>query len=90
MAAALIVVAAAGVLVAVRQRQEANDQRREAAISALVGDSTALRSNRRDLAALLAVEAYRLRPDAAAESALFGTFTDAPGATQILHTDLAL
>jgi WD40 repeat protein len=72
------------------QRLEADHQRRDAAISALVGDATTMRSNRRDLAALLAVEAYRLRPDAESESALYGTFTAAPGATQIVPTGRAL
>jgi WD40 repeat protein len=89
-AAALLVAAVAGGLVAVRQRREAQEQRRDAAISALVGDANALRSNRRDLAALLAVEAYRLRPDAESESALFGTFTAAPGAEQVVRTGVSL
>jgi hypothetical protein len=89
-AAVLLVAAVAGGLVAVRQRQETNQQRRVAALSALVGDSMALRSNRRDLAALLAVEAHRLAPNAESESALLGTFTAAPGAERILHTGLSL
>jgi WD40 repeat protein len=89
-AAVLLVAAVAGGLVAVRQRQETNQQRRVAALSALVGDSMALRSNRRDLAALLAVEAHRLAPNAESESALLGTFTAAPGAERIVHTGLSL
>src|SRR4029079_16650462 len=39
----------------------------------------AVRSSQRDLAALLAVEAWKRRPDAVAKSALFGTFTFDPG-----------
>jgi hypothetical protein len=46
----------------VGHRPATNQPRRVAALSALVGDSMALRSNRRDLAALLAVEAHRLAP----------------------------
>ena len=59
-------------------------------MSALVGDSMALRSNRRDLAALLAIEAHRLAPNAESEAALFGTFTGSPGAERIVHTGLTM
>ena len=41
--------------------------------------SLALRGSHRDLAALLALQAYRLRPDALTRGALFATFTGAPG-----------
>jgi DNA-binding SARP family transcriptional activator/WD40 repeat protein len=88
--AAVLVVAVVAGAVAVRQRERAQDERREAALSALVGNALTLRSNRRDLAALLAVEAYRLEPSPAAEAALFGTFTAAPGAERAVHTGIAL
>ena len=45
----------------------------------LTNRSLALRNTNRGLAALLAVEAYRQRPDALARSALLGTFTWSPG-----------
>jgi DNA-binding SARP family transcriptional activator/WD40 repeat protein/molybdopterin-guanine dinucleotide biosynthesis protein len=51
---------------------------RDAAHRALVSNSVALRANKRDIAALLAIEAHRLAPSPATESALFGTFTAAP------------
>jgi hypothetical protein len=89
-AATLLVAAVAGGLVAVDQRGDAQAGRRDAALSALVGDSMALRSNRRDLAALLAVEAYRLEPNAESESALFATFTTEAGAERILATGAPL
>jgi WD40 repeat protein len=44
-----------------------------------VSQSVSLRSTNRGLAALLAVEAYRRRPDAAARAALLATFTGSPG-----------
>ena len=66
--------------------QEAQDQRdtaetaeQDALLDTLIGRAQALRSSNRGLAALLAVEAYRRRPDAAAWSALLGTFTATPG-----------
>ena len=60
----------------------------KSALTALVSNAAALRANRRDLAALLAVEAHRMAPSAATESALFGTFTASPGAVRTVHTDL--
>jgi WD40 repeat protein len=74
----LILAIAAGTLAYVGQRR-ARDEERAAAHRALVSDSTALRNSDRDLAALLAVEAHRLDPSPATESALFGTFTPTPG-----------
>ena len=81
----LVAAIAAGVL-AYQQRQTARSEERESALTALTSNATALRANRRDVAALLAVEAYRLAPSAATESALFGTFTASPGAVRTVRT----
>jgi class 3 adenylate cyclase/WD40 repeat protein/type II secretory pathway pseudopilin PulG len=48
-------------------------------LTTLASRSLSLRSSQRDLAALLAVEAYKRRPDAVSKSALFGSFTIEPG-----------
>lgn len=61
------------------QRAAATSSETKALISTLAGKSLALRSSERDLAALLAVEAWRRAPSADARSALFGTFTFDPG-----------
>ncbi len=66
-------------LVAVQQRDRAEDERRAAELASLVNNSVALRGPRPELAALLAVEAHRLDPSASTESALLGLFTAAPG-----------
>ena len=79
----------AGVL-AYQQRQTARGEEREAALTALTSNAAALRTNRRDLAALLAVEAHRLAPSAATESALFGTFTASPGVVRSVPTDFVI
>ena len=50
-----------------------------AAALAQSGESITVASTKRDVAALLAVEAFRAQPDAAAESALLNSFTEAPG-----------
>ena len=67
-------------------QQEAQDQRdtartaqEDARLDALISRSLALRSTNRAVAALLAVEAHRRRPDAESWSALLSTFTAAPG-----------
>ena len=86
----LLVVASVAGLVAVGQRREAEAQRRDAAVTALASQALGLRSSRRDLAALLAVEAHRLRPDVTSEAALFGTFTASPGVERVVHTGLPL
>ena len=79
--------------IAVSSRQRARVQQREAEaqravaeiaktgseLTTLASRSLSLRSSQRDLAALLAVEAYQRRPDASSKSALFGTFTFEPG-----------
>ena len=61
-----------------RERDAALAAQDDARIEALVNRSLALRSTDRGVAALLAVEAYRRRPDARSLSALLGTFTAAP------------
>ena len=44
-------------------------------LTRLASQSLAFRGSQRDLAALLAVQSWKLSPDAASKSALFGTFT---------------
>jgi len=60
---------------AVSSGRDASRTARDALVDKLAAQSVALRSTQRDLAALLAVEAYRLRPDARTRSALLGVFT---------------
>lgn len=86
-AVALLVAVAAAALATV-QRGRAREQERANALSALTSESTALRASRRDVAALLAIEAYRLGPDASTESALFGTFTSSPNVLRTVPTDM--
>ena len=81
-----LVVALVAALLAVDQGRTAADQRDAATASrtvaqheALVSQSLTLRATNRPAAALLAVESWRARGDALAESALLGTFTSAPG-----------
>jgi DNA-binding SARP family transcriptional activator/class 3 adenylate cyclase/WD40 repeat protein len=81
----LVLAIVAGAVAAVQSRRAA-DQRddaasaaRESALRALVSDAVRLRSTRRDLAALLAVEAHNIDPGPASLSALFGTLTHEPG-----------
>jgi WD40 repeat protein len=81
----LVLALVAGV-VAVEQSRDQARTARTALVDELVAQSVALRSTRRDLAALLAVEAYRLRPDAATRGALFGVFTATPGFLGYLTT----
>lgn len=84
-AAALVVAVVAALLavdqrrVAAGERDAARESRAVAQHESLVARSLGLRSSKRDVAALLAVEAYRNRPDALAESALLGGFTAAAG-----------
>jgi DNA-binding SARP family transcriptional activator/WD40 repeat protein/energy-coupling factor transporter ATP-binding protein EcfA2 len=86
--AVLLVAALAAGALAYQQRASARRESRRSALSALTSSAAALRTNRRDLAALLAVEAYDMDPNPATGSALFGTFTAAPGLTRIVHTDV--
>ncbi len=51
----------------------------------MVSQSWSLAGDKRDLAALLAVEAYRLAPSPETEAALFATFTVAPGFRRTVH-----
>ena len=90
--AVLLVAALVAGSVALWQDQRANHngevaatQERVARLRAVVSDSKALRTTNRDVAALLAVEAHRLAPAAETESALFSTFTGAPGLERIGH-----
>jgi DNA-binding SARP family transcriptional activator/WD40 repeat protein len=83
----LLVGALVASLVAVSQQGRAENEEREAALRALISRSEALRSTRRDLAALLAVEAHRLAPGPYTESALFGTFTASPGVERVVRVD---
>ena len=86
----LLLIAAGAGAVALSQRKQAEAQRRDAAVTALASEAVSLRTSRRDLAALLAVQAHRLRPDATSEAALFGTFTASPGVDRIVHTGMKL
>jgi DNA-binding SARP family transcriptional activator/WD40 repeat protein len=77
-AVGLVFALAAGTL-AVQRSRDATRIAADAQDEQLVAQSIALRSTQRDLAALLAVEAHRIRPDASTRSALLGTYTGAPG-----------
>ena len=77
--AAVLVVALIAGFVAADQRDSARAAKEVAAHEALVSRSITVASTKRDVAALLAVEAFRAQPDAAAESALLNAFTEAPG-----------
>lgn len=67
-------------LLVVGSTQEADRQREAAVVEAVVSTSFALRGSERDVAALIAAEAYRRWPDdARARSALLGVFTAAQG-----------
>ena len=72
--------------VAVQKSSLAARTARTALVDQLVAQSAALRSTRRDLAALLAVEAHRLRRQANTRGALFGVFTGSPGFLGYLPT----
>jgi class 3 adenylate cyclase/WD40 repeat protein len=90
-ASALVVALAAGVL-ALRQRDRANDQAdraQAASVSAEVdrigAEIPTLLDSERELAALLAVEAERLRPNPATRGALLDALTDEPRLRFTLH-----
>lgn len=78
-AVCLIVVAVLAGLLAYNRQVAANRSRRSAEITTLASRAEALRSSNRDAAALLAVEANRMRPDSESRAALFATFTRDPG-----------
>jgi DNA-binding SARP family transcriptional activator/WD40 repeat protein len=74
------ILAVYGALEASHRSEESQQAQQEAQLEAIVGQSSALRSSARDLATLLAVEAYRRWPeDARARSALFSVFSTEPG-----------
>lgn len=84
--AGLLVVSLAAALLAVDlqrtaagERDTAREARQVALHESLVSRSLTVRSTNRAVAAVLAVEAWRRRPDALSQAALLGTFTDAPG-----------
>ncbi|KAB7739382.1 hypothetical protein GA707_20420 [Nostocoides sp. F2B08] len=78
-ATALLVVALASGMLALDRGRDAVAARAASEQTALVQTSLAMRATDRETAALLALEAYRNQPDAAAYGALLGTFTGAPG-----------
>jgi DNA-binding SARP family transcriptional activator/WD40 repeat protein len=77
--AGLLALALAAGGLAVHQRGQAARTAEDAQVDRLVAESAALRGSRRDLAALLAVEAHRRRPGPATAAALLGVVTAAPG-----------
>ncbi len=83
--AGLLAIALVAGLIAFNQRQHARTIATSAELTTLASRSLSLRSSQRDLAALLAVEAWRRSPDVASKSALFGTFTFDPGFLGYLH-----
>ncbi len=94
-AALLLVAAGVGGLAldrgrdAARDRDLAEEASAAAAHEALVGRSLTLRATNRSVAALLAVQAFRARPDHLSHSALLATFTASPsfGSYQYLEGD---
>ena len=75
----LVMASIAATGVAVRNADDAAEQRESANVGELVGTSLALRSSQRAVAALLAVEAYTRWPDdPRTRASLMGTFTAAP------------
>ena len=78
--ASLLGVSLLGTIIVVGATQEADRQREAAVVEAAVSTSFALRGSERDVAALIAAEAYRRWPDdARTRSALLGVFTAAQG-----------
>ena len=75
---ALVVALVAGT-VALVQRQRAADARTTAQLQRVASQSVSLRSTQRDVAVLLAVEAYRRTPTAESRSALLATLQGSPG-----------
>lgn len=74
------ILAVNGAVEASRRSEESRGAQQEAQLEAIVGQSSALRTSARDLATLLAVEAYRRWPDdARVQSALLGVFSTEPG-----------
>jgi WD40 repeat protein len=88
--AAGLVLALVGGLVAVQQSRHAGQTARAALVDRLVAQSAALRATRRDLAALLSVEAFALDPSAVTRGAMLGALTGTPGFLGYRRTDAAL
>lgn len=82
--ALLVLSLAAGTMAVVKGRQAASSEH-DAVHATMVSRSAATKSTNKALSALLAVESYRRRPDAAAYSALLGTFTGSQGFEGYLH-----
>ncbi|WP_137844846.1 BTAD domain-containing putative transcriptional regulator [Microbacterium sp. 2FI] len=85
--AALLVAVVIAAAAAIVQRQQADTAAEDARIEAIVATSLAQRAGDRDVAALLAAEAYRRWPDDdRVRSALFGIMTGAGGLVrQFVH-----
>ena len=66
---------------------EARAAARASALENLVNSSLVLRDSQQDLAALLAIEAYRLEPSGTTRSGLFGSLTRHPGFMGYRHVD---
>ena len=90
-AASLIVIASVvGGFALYRQVLAGRDQSRQAAIEGVASTAALLRPERRDVAAPLAVEAHRLSPSVATESALFASVTSTDGLQSVASSDLSL
>jgi len=76
--AAVLALALATGLVAGQQWRSATQSGRDARLERILAQSATLRATKPDLAALLALEAYRVRPDASARNALLGSLTTLP------------
>ncbi len=85
--AVLLVVAVVSGSIAIVQGRAAERTSRQARIGALVGAIGTVRTTQRDTAALLAIEAFRMSDTPATRSALFSTFTAAPGFLDLHRLD---
>jgi len=74
-----LVLALVGGSIAFLQRRDALDQQAAAQLKSLAAQSVSVRSSQRDLAALLAVEAYRRSPDDLSKGALWSALTQTQG-----------
>lgn len=72
-----------------RARSQAQADSREVLLRGLLGQVASLRATKRDLAALLALAAYRMAPRADTLSALTGIVTAAPGFERTVRIDVA-
>ena len=77
--AVALVLALVGGAIALLQRRDALDQRTTVQLQSLAAQSVGLRGSQPDLAALLAVEAYRRSPDVRGKGALWSALTQTPG-----------